>query len=81
MTDHTMTVTFNATSSCSNIDVKRDLSIIHRMALAICTAETTIETLPLLAVTEATRVYLMINAMRLALEEEILSKESFKQVS
>jgi hypothetical protein len=79
LADHTIEVNFKDTSSCSNADQARDLWIIQRMALSICAPGTTVETLPAGAMNEAIRTYLMINAMRLALEEEVRANSKFEQ--
>lgn len=77
MTDHTIEVHFKATASCTSIDVNRDAKIIRKMAEAV--ADPANPYFPL-ALIEAEKVYRMMVAMRLALEEECKALESIKQV-
>ena len=71
MADHTLEVQFKMTSGCSTINTDRDHRIIMRMAHAICVPGTSVLAIPPEAINEAIRVYILVNAMRLALEDEI----------
>jgi hypothetical protein len=81
MADHTIEVTFKATASCSTPDMGRDEWVIRRMAQAICIPGTPMETVPIQAINEAARTYLMINAMRVALEEEVAAATKLEKVN
>ena len=81
MADHTLDVHFKATSSCTNADISRDEWVIQKMALAVCAPETPPDAISPLVLCEAMRVYLMINAMRLALEEEVKASSAIEQVA
>ena len=71
MTEHTIEAHFKVTSGCSAEDVNRDAWIIQEMALAVCPPGTPPHSIPPITLIEATRVYLMVIAMRLALEKEV----------
>ncbi len=80
MTEHTIEAHFVVTAGCSSADISRDERIIHAMALAVSTPGTSIDCLHPIAIQEATRVYLMINAMREALEAEVGEPLKVEQV-
>ncbi len=71
MTEHTIEAHFKVTAGCSTGDVNRDALIIQEMALAVCPPGTPASAIPPMTVYEATRVYLMVCAMRRALEREV----------
>ena len=71
MTDHTIAPHFKVTSGCSAENVNRDAWIIQEMALAVCPPGTPPNAIPPITIMEATRIYLMVIAMRLALEKEV----------
>ena len=71
MAEHTIEAHFKVTAGCSTSDTNRDQWIIQEMALAVCPPGTPPSAIPPMTVYEATRVYLMINAMRMALEAEV----------
>lgn len=81
MTDHTLESHFKVTASCTNADISRDAKIIQEMALAISPLGTPPEAIPPILTYEATRVYLMINAMRLALEREVRESTKIEQIN
>lgn len=71
MTDHTIEAHFKVTASCTSEDVNRDAWVIQEMALSVCPPGTPTHAIPPITIMEATRVYLMVCAMRLALEKEV----------
>lgn len=74
-TDHTLEVNFKvdakAMETCTTVDVKRDEWVIRKMAQAISVPGTPTDMVIPQAFYEAARVYTLITAMRLALEEEV----------
>ena len=69
--EHTIEAHFKVTAGCTSGDVNRDQIIIQEMALSVCPPGTPPSHIPPITLYEATRIYLMINAMRLALEAEV----------
>jgi len=82
MTDHDIEVAFEvkASASCGNTNVSRDWAIIMRMAAALCPPGTPAEVVPPMVIYEAQRCYLMICAMRTALEEEVAAATKLEKV-
>ena len=79
MTDHKISVVFDEKSavSCTNVNPPRDYHIIQRMAEALVPRNH-----PLFpaAIQEAEKVYRLVAAMRIALEEECAAGTSMTQV-
>ena len=78
--EHTIEANFKVTAGCSTGDINRDQWIIQEMALAVCHPGTLPSAIPPMVIYEATRVYLMINAMRMALETEVGEPLKVEQV-
>jgi hypothetical protein len=83
MAGHEIEVTFKVESAagCSDTNIGRDWWIIQRMALALCQPGTTANAIPPMILYEAQRTYLMMVALRLALEEEVKANTKFSEVS